>query len=87
MKKQIIHFGQDIDRKEFYNLIIKITDINSEELSVELRDDLLFNDFMIHYMDEYTIEACFKHRHLEVLHKWQKLMSDRSWNPNLKSPE
>ncbi len=66
MKKQIIHLGQDLDRKEFYNLIVKASDINSEELANEVKDELLGRGFMIFYSDEYTVEACFKHRHQEV---------------------
>ena len=30
MNKQIIHFGQYIDKAEFYNLIEKVTDISSK---------------------------------------------------------
>ena len=47
MNKQIIHFGQDLDKAEFYNLIVKVTDINSQDLSIEIRDELLTREFTI----------------------------------------
>jgi hypothetical protein len=62
MHKQILHFGQDLDKPEFYNLIVKVTDIGSSELSSEIRDELLSREFTIYYSDDDTIEAAFKHR-------------------------
>ena len=73
MNKQIIHFGRDPYQPEFYNLIIKASDINSAELSEELRDELLAREFAIYYFDENVIEACFKHRYLEALNKYREL--------------
>ena len=57
MNKQIIYFGQDLDKEEFYNLIVKVTDINSQDLSTEIRDELLTREFTIYYFDEFQIEA------------------------------
>jgi hypothetical protein len=59
LNKQIIHFGQDLDRKEFYNLIVKVSDINSTELSDDVKDELLQRGFMIYYEDEYTVKSRF----------------------------
>ncbi len=73
MNKQIIHFGQDPDKEEFYNLIVLVTNIGSEELSKEIRDELLQRDFTIYYFDENQIEECFKHRYLELLNKFREL--------------
>lgn len=36
MYKQIIHLGQDPNKKEFYNLIVKVTDINSLDQLAEV---------------------------------------------------
>ncbi len=76
MNKQIIHFGQDPNKAEFYNLIVKVSDINSAELFNEIRDELLQRGFIIYHFDEYTIEANFKHRYLEVLNKYKELEKD-----------
>jgi hypothetical protein len=57
MKKTILHFGQDPDKKEFYNLIVKITDIDLPETSNEINSYLLTNGFTLYYSDENTIEA------------------------------
>ncbi len=73
MNKQIIHFGQDLDKAEFYNLIVKVSDINSTELFNEIRDELLQRGFIIYHFDEHTIEANFKHRYMEVLKKYKEL--------------
>ena len=75
MKKQIIHFGQDLDRTEFYNLIVKVTDIGSTELS-EIRDELLSREFTIYYSDDDTIEAAFKNRYNEAKDKYRELEKD-----------
>lgn len=47
MNKQIIHFGQDLDKEEFYNLILKVTDIGSGKLSEEIKDGLLQRGFIV----------------------------------------
>lgn len=76
MKKRILYFGQDLDKAEFYNLIVKVSDINSTELFNEIRDELLQRDFMIYHFDEHTIEANFKHGYMEVLNKYSELEKD-----------
>jgi len=73
MNKQIIHFGKDPDKPEFYNLIVVVTNIGSPELSKEIRDDLFVRDFTIHYFDENQIEANFKDRYQEVSNKYREL--------------
>jgi hypothetical protein len=47
--------------------LLGASDINSAELSEELRDELLARDFTIYYIDENVIEACYKHRYLGAL--------------------
>jgi hypothetical protein len=79
MHKQIIHFGQDPHKPEFYNLIVKVSDINSAELSNETRDELFQRGFTIYHSDEVTIEACFKHRYMGTLNKYRELHK-MSWN-------
>ena len=76
MNKQIIHFAQDLDRTEFYNLIVRITDIGFYELSAEVRDELLSREFTIYYSDDGTIEAIFKHSLMEVINKLRELEKD-----------
>jgi len=71
MKKEIVHFGQDLDKAEFYNLIVKVTDIDSPETAEEINSFLLANRFMLYHIDEYAIEAAFKHRYLEVAEKFR----------------
>ena len=77
MNKQIIHFGQDLNKAEFYNLIVKVSDINSTELFNEIRDELLQHGFIIYHFDEHTIEANFKHKYLEVLNKYRELDKEK----------
>ena len=76
MHKQIIHFGQDSDRAEFYNLIVRATDIGSSELSVEMRDEPLSREFTIFYSDDLTIEAGFRNRYMEVPNKFGEMEKD-----------
>ncbi len=73
MNKIIIHFGQDLNRAEFYNHIVKVTYINFSELSNETRDELLQRNFTIYYFDDDTIEAEYKHRYMEVANKSRDL--------------
>ena len=72
MNKQIIHFGQDLDKAEFYNLIVKVTDISPGQ-SLDIQDELLFKGFTIYYRDGNTIEANFKDRYQEVLKIYREL--------------
>jgi hypothetical protein len=74
LNKKIIHFGQDLDKAEFYNLIVKVTDIGSSQLS-EIRDELLSREYTIYYSDDNTIEANFKNRYMEVANKFRELES------------
>ena len=76
MNKQIIHCGQDLEKAEFYNLIVRITDIGFYELSAETRDELLSREFTIYYSDDGTIEAIFKHCYMEVVNKLRELKKD-----------
>ena len=73
MKIAIVHFGQNPDKEEFYNLIVKVTDINSQDLSTEIRDELLTREFTIYHIDEFTIEANYKNRYMQVLQKLREL--------------
>jgi hypothetical protein len=73
LNNQIIHFGQDLDREEFYNLIVKVTDIGSSELSAEIRNELPSREFTIYYSDDDTIEANFKNRYMELANKLSEL--------------
>ena len=73
MNKKIIHFGQDLDKAEFYNLIVKVTDIGSSELSAEIRNELLSREFMIYYSDDDSIEANYKNKYWQVSQKFREL--------------
>ncbi len=73
MNKQIIHFGRDPYKPEFYNLIIRAFGIGSSDLSEEIRDVLLQKGFMLFHSDENIIEACFRNRYPEVLDKFHEL--------------
>lgn len=73
MNKQIIHFSQDLDKAEFYNLIVKVTDISSKNRFKEIWNELKVRKFTIYYFDDCTIEAVFKHRYLEVVEKFRQL--------------
>ena len=72
MNKKIIHFGQDSDKAEFYNLIVKVTDIEPAQF-LDMQEELLFKGFTIYYQDGNTIEACFKNHYMEVLNKFREL--------------
>jgi len=76
MNKQIIHFGQDPHKPEFYNLIVLATNIGSEELSKEIQDDLFYRDFTIYFFDENQFEAEYKNRYEEVLNKYREIESN-----------
>jgi hypothetical protein len=52
---------------------VKVSDINSNEISNEIKNELLSRGFTIYYFDDYTIEANFKHRYLEALNKYREL--------------
>ena len=41
MTKQISHFGQDLDKIEFYNLIVKVTDISSKDQFKDVWNDMI----------------------------------------------
>ena len=73
MNKQIIHFGQDPHKPEFYNLIVLATNIGSSDLSKDILDDLFSRHFTIYYFDEYQIEAAYKNKYHEVLDKLHEL--------------
>ena len=66
MTKKISHFGQDLDKIEFYNLIVKVTDISSKDQFKDVWNELKYHGFIIHHNDEYTIEAELKNRYQEV---------------------
>lgn len=72
MNKQIVHFGQDPDKKEFHNLIVKVTDIGPAQF-LDIQEELLFKGFTIYYQDGNTIEASFKNRYLEVANKFREI--------------
>ena len=76
MHKQIIHFGQNPDKEEFYNLVVKSTDIPSQQELSELKNELLRDDFIISFNDENVIKAYYKHRYLEVMYKFRHLESE-----------
>ncbi len=73
MIKNILHFGQDLDNAEFYNLIVKVTDISSKDQFKEIWNELKHHGFIIHHNDEHTIEAVFKNRYQIVLDKFREL--------------
>jgi hypothetical protein len=73
MNKQIIHFGQDPHKPEFYNLIVLATNIGSIDLTKNILDDLFIKDFTIYYFDEYQIEAAYKNKYQKVLDKFREL--------------
>ncbi len=73
INKQIIHFGKDPHKEEFYNLIVKVTDISSKDVFKDVWNELKHHGFIIHHNDEHTIEALFKNRYLEVLNKFREL--------------
>jgi hypothetical protein len=73
MDKQIIHFGQDLDKAEFYNVILKISDITSKEQIREVWDELQFHNINIFYYDDFCIEGAFKNRHTQTLNKYREL--------------
>jgi hypothetical protein len=81
VNKQIIHFDQDLEKPEFYNILIKVSNIDSAELSTEIRDGLLRREFMIYYSQGDTIEAAFKNIYNEVKDKYRELEKD-GWKRN-----
>ena len=72
MKKYIHFFSKDIDKPEFYNLIIVVSEISSGQLS-DIKDEVLKRRFTIYHIDENRIEACYKDRYQEVLNKFREL--------------
>ena len=73
MNKQIIYFGQDPDKAEFYNLIVKVTDLRSKAQAQEEWIKLKFHGFHIHHYDNYNIEAVYKDRYQKVADKFREL--------------
>ncbi len=83
MRKKIVYFGQNLDKAEFYNLIVNVTDIDSPETVVdEINSFMLANGFMLYHIDEYVIEAAFKHRYLEVAEKFRQLKK-QGWSTRI----
>ena len=72
MNKKIIHFGQDPHKPEFYNLIIVVSEILSDQL-LDIKHEVFKHGFTIYYIDEDRIEACYKNRYMEVLNKYREL--------------
>ena len=81
MNKKIHYFGKDIDKPEFYNLIIVISEIPSGQVS-DIKDEVLQRGFKIYLIDENRIEACFKDRYQEVLDKFRDL-DKAGWRANV----
>ncbi len=73
MKKQIINFGQDPHKPEFYNLIVKVTDPSSRDQTKEVWVELKYHGLHIHHYNEHSIEAVFKNKYREVLNKFREL--------------
>ncbi len=73
MNKQIIHFGKDPNKPEFYNLIVKVTDPSSRDQTKEVWIELKYHGFHIHHYDEYSIEAVYKDRYQKTLDKFREL--------------
>jgi hypothetical protein len=75
MNKQIIHFGQDLDKPEFYNLIVKVADIGPLKLS-DIKTEIHERGFTIYHIDEHTIEAAFKNQYMEDLNKFEEFENE-----------
>ena len=58
MQKHILHFGEDQDQKNIYNLILKAVDIPTDQLEA-FRDYLQSKGFEIHAIARNSIEGKF----------------------------
>jgi len=72
MQKLILHFGEDPDIQNIYNLIVKIVDVPTDQL-VLFRDDLQNKGFEIYTIAHNSIEAMFTGDYLMVLNTIRQL--------------
>ena len=82
MNKRLIQLGQDLDRAWFYNLIVKVSDISTEEQFKDMWNELKYHGFPIYSYDENTIQAVYKDRYQKVADKFRELEKEgwKKWN-------
>lgn len=77
MQKLILYFGEDLDQKHIYNLIVKAIDLSPQEFE-QVQNYLLKNGFDVWTYPPDTIEARFQHEWKMVADTCWELM-DKGW--------
>ena len=76
MQKLILHFGEDSDQKNLYNLIVKAVDIPTDQLEA-LRDHLQSKGIEIFAIANNLIEVKFSGKYLAVVNMIKELDQER----------